>query len=146
MLVSGIATNATIDIKAVMFLALLVVVVCIGVVVSNSFTQYKKTIYLFKGSTTIILMSIIAPIIDNYIDKSLKSSRANKQVSQKEMHELVNKVYETVQRLTTVNQEQKELLTKDMIQALIEPYYKQIVYQIISIEKYYEDKYKKEGD
>ena len=96
-----------------------------------------------------MLMSIIAPIFNDYAKKSIDKVRHDDDISSTELSMLVDKIYDTVQMLITINPEQKKLLTKETIRILVTPYYEQLVNQIISIEKYYSQKNnekKKEGN
>lgn len=131
------------DIRMVLYIALLIVLLCVIVIVNNSLQEYRRTVYLNKNMTGLLLMSIIAPIFNDYAKESIEKMKRNNTISESELDNLVNKIYNNIQILTTLSDEQKKLLTKDTIRILIKPYYEQLVSQIISIEKYYSQKSKK---
>lgn len=131
------------DIKMVLYIALLIVLLCVIVIVNNSLQEYRRTVYLNKNMTGLLLMSIIAPIFNDYANESIEKMKKDNSISDTELNNLVNKIYNNIQILTTLNEEQKKVLTKDTIRILIKPYYEQLVSQIISIEKYYSQKSKK---
>lgn len=137
------------DLKMVLYIGLIIVFICVVVIVTNSLHEYRRTVYLSKNMTGLMLMSIIAPIFNDYAKKSIDKVRHDDDISSTELSMLVDKIYDTVQMLTTINPEQKKLLTKETIRILVTPYYEQLVNQIISIEKYYSQKNnekKKEGN